>query len=55
MATKLSKSAKARIKRMSAAERKAVFKAATLLSDTEVITHHRWAAVARAISSCSNM
>ena len=52
---KLSRSAKARIKRMSVAERKAVFKAAVLLSDCEVITHERWAAVSRAINSCSKM
>ena len=55
MVTKLSKSAKARIKRMSSVERKALFKAATMLADNEVITHQRWAAVSRAISSCSKM
>lgn len=44
---KLSKAAKARIKRMSAAEKKAIYKAATLLADNEIITHQRWVAVSR--------
>ena len=48
---KLSKDAKARIKRMSNAERKAVHKAATLLADNDIITHDRWMAVSRIISS----
>lgn len=55
MSVKLSKSAKARLKRMSASERKAVFKAATLLADETIITHGRWQAVARMINSCTKM
>jgi hypothetical protein len=49
---KLSKSAKARIKRMSAADRKAMVKAATLLADAELITAARCAAIIR---TCGHM
>jgi len=45
---KCSKAAKARIKRMSAAERKAVDKAAKLLADTECISYGRYLSISRA-------
>lgn len=45
---KLSKSAKARIKRMSNKEQKEVLKAANLLANVEVITNDRFNAVRRA-------
>jgi len=44
---KLSKAAKARIKRMSASERKALVKAAQMLADAEIITSDRYAAIYR--------
>lgn len=45
---KLSKGAKARIKRMSASERKAVLKSARDLADAEVISMQKYMAVHRA-------
>ncbi len=48
---KLSKSAKARIKRMSKSERSACIKAANLLADAEMITPQRAAAILR---TCQN-
>jgi len=50
--TKLSKASKARIKRMSMTDKKAVLKAAALLADCEVITAGRYAAVHRMLKSC---
>ena len=50
---KLSKSAKARIKRMSSADRKKLAAAAKLLADCEVITGARYGAVHRILKSCS--
>ena len=47
---KLSKQAKARIKRMSMTEKAALKKACNLLADAEVITHDRYMAVMRACS-----
>jgi hypothetical protein len=47
---KLSKAAKARLKRMSMTEKKAVKKAADLLADTEIITNQRYAAIARTLN-----
>jgi len=47
---KLSKPAKARIKRMSASERKAMIKAAAMLADAELITSSRYAAIHRTCS-----
>jgi hypothetical protein len=44
---KLSKSAKARIKRMSSADRKALIKASNLLADCDCITAERAVAIAR--------
>ena len=44
---KMSKTAKARIKRMSMVERKDCIKAARLLADCEMITDARYAAIAR--------
>jgi hypothetical protein len=44
---KLSKGAKARIQRMSQAERKAIVKAAQMLADCEVITAERAKTIAR--------
>jgi len=44
---KLSKQAKARIKRMSASEKKQLVKAASLLADEECISHKRWLAISR--------
>lgn len=52
---KLSKAAKARIKRMTLAERKQLLKAATLLADNEVITHSKWASISRTLHSSSKM
>jgi len=52
MAVKLSKNAKARIKRMSASERKALQKAACLLADNDVISSGRYSAVMRLNKSC---
>jgi hypothetical protein len=49
---KLSKAAKARISRMSQAERKACVKAAQLLADAEMITAERAKTIAR---TCFNM
>lgn len=49
---KLSKEAKSRIKRMSAADRKALAKAALLLADCEIITRGRYDAIARTLKSC---
>ena len=44
---KLSKQAKARIKRMNSSERKALIKASALLADCEIISSSRFAAIAR--------
>lgn len=44
---KLSKSAKARIKRMSSADRKSLIKAAFLLADNDCITAERATAIQR--------
>lgn len=52
---KLSKNAKARIKRMSATERKSMAKAAVLLADAEMITSARCAAILRTLRSTDNM
>ena len=52
---KLSKAAKARIKRMSASERKQVLKAAQVLADIEIITPERYAATWRTLNSSSKM
>lgn len=48
---KLSKSAKARIKRMSSADRKALVKSANFLADVDCITAERASAIARACRS----
>ena len=45
---KLSKAAKGRIKRMTAADRKKVRVAAALLADSEIISADRYNAIARA-------
>jgi hypothetical protein len=50
---KLSKSSKARIKRMSAADRKKLGAAARFLADYDCITAERAGAVLRTIKSCS--
>ena len=50
--TKLSKASKARIKRMTVAERKALLKAAAMLADVDAITQGRYMAIRRAIKSC---
>jgi len=55
MAVKLSKNAKARIKRMTAKERKELFTAVTLLANAEVISRGRWVAVLRAVNTASNV
>ena len=44
---KMSKTAKARLKRMTAGEKKACMKAARLLADCELITDARYVAIAR--------
>jgi len=49
---KLSKQAKARLKRMSASEKKAIKKAADLLADCECITNQRYSAIARTLKAC---
>lgn len=49
---KVSKSARARLKRMSSAERKMVHKAAVLLADNDCITSQRFVAIQRIIKSC---
>jgi len=54
MAVKLSKSAKARIKRMTAKERKELFTAVTLLANAEIVSRGRWVAVLRAVNAASN-
>jgi len=46
---KLSKAAKARIKRMSAAEKKSMAKAAVLLADAEMITSARCETILRTL------
>jgi hypothetical protein len=48
---KLSKAAKARIKRMSATDKKAAAKAAILLADAEMISSSRCAAILRTLGS----
>jgi len=48
---KVSKAAKARIKRMSAAEKNAIQKAAKLLADAELISHGRVNAIFRTVRS----
>lgn len=52
---KLSKAAKARIKRMSSTERKQVMKAAQLLADNEIITGERYAATYRTLNTLNKM
>ena len=52
---KLSKSAKARIKRMSAADKKALVKAANLLADYDCITAGRAFAIARTCGAPSGI
>tara|TARA_Y100000361_G_C11159946_1_gene346621 strand:- start:3775 stop:3939 length:165 start_codon:yes stop_codon:yes gene_type:complete len=52
---KLSKAAKARIRRMSASERKAILKAAQLLADVEIITADRYAATYRTLNTLNKM
>ena len=47
---KLSKAAKARLKRMTRAEKMVLIKAARQLADAEVITPGRYAAIARTIN-----
>ena len=47
---KLSKMAKARIKRMSASEKKSLVKASALLADCEIISSGRYVAIARTCS-----
>jgi len=47
---KLSKAAKARLKRKNIGEAKTISKAARLLADEEVISHGRWMAVERALN-----
>lgn len=49
---KLSKAAKARLKRMSSSERKAVLKAGILLADCECISNDRYMAIHRTLKSC---
>jgi hypothetical protein len=49
---KVSKMARARLKRMSSAERKQVQKAAVLLADNMCITSKRYDAITRIIKSC---
>jgi hypothetical protein len=44
---KLSKDAKARLKRMTRKEKDAIIRAATLLADADLITHMRWTAIHR--------
>jgi len=48
---KLSKSSKARIKRMTMAEKKSLKKAAADLANAEAITSERYMAICRAIKS----
>lgn len=48
---KLSKSAKARIKRMSVADKKSLVKSANFLADVDCITAERASAIARACRS----
>ena len=49
---KVSKASRARLKRMTAGERKAVIKAAGLLADNDCITSKRYAAIHRIVKSC---
>ncbi len=51
---KVSKAGKARLKRLSMAERKAVQKASMLLADTELMSDKRFDAIMRALKSCSS-
>ena len=52
---KLSKAAKARIKRMNMKERKDVMKAAMLLCDNDMITPQRYEAIHRTLSRSSSL
>ena len=52
---KLSKAAKARLKRMSIADKKKVRAAAALLADCEVITAERYYAVSRTLGGSSQL
>ena len=49
---KVSKAGKARMKRMSVADRKAILKAAMLLADSDLITSKRFEAIHRINKSC---
>jgi len=49
---KVSKAGKARMKRMSSVDRKAIMKAAMLLADSELITSKRFEAIHRLNKSC---
>ena len=49
---KVSKAGKARLKRMTAGDRKAILKAALLLADNECITSKRYEAIHRVARSC---
>ena len=51
---KLSKAAKARIKRMSSGDKKALVKAANFLADVECITADRAATIARTVRNGMN-
>lgn len=46
---KLSKSSKARIKRMTVKERRELFKAAILMADSELISAGKYSAIAREV------
>ena len=52
---KLSKAAKARIKRMNMKERKDCMKAALLLADNEMITPQRYEAIHRTLSRTNSL
>jgi len=52
MAVKLSKAAKARVKRMSSSDRKALLKAALMLADNDIISSGRYSALDRLNKSC---
>ena len=52
---KLSKAAKARIKRMTGAEKKALIKACALLADADCISDARFTAIRRTLSTSTSI
>ena len=52
---RLSKDAKARVKRLNGADRKSVMKAAQLLADNDMITSQRYLAIYRTLNNSAKL